>query len=159
MTTNCDDVIDSRAIIARIEEMENEREDLESEILECEAAVVEAEDEFRGEEGPARRAAESLENARAALKYWDADYADELRALRALAEEVEPYCADWRDGATLIRDSYFEEYAMELAEEICDTPSTASWPLTHINWEAATAALKMDYTEVDFDGVSYWVRR
>lgn len=137
--TNCDDVIDSRDIITRIEELENEREDMES-------GIEQAEDP------------DDKEFARAALKDWDADYADELRALRSLAEDAEPYCADWRYGATLIRDSYFEEYTMELAEEICGIPGTASWPLTHINWEAAVNELKIDYTEVDFDGVSYWAR-
>jgi hypothetical protein len=60
--------------------------------------------------------------------------------------------------AALIRDSYFEDYARQLAEDIGAIDSKASWPNNHIDWEDATDALKQDYTEVDFDGVSYWIR-
>ena len=89
----------------------------------------------------------------------DSDEREELTALVALAEEASGYAEDWRYGATLIRDSYFEEYARELAEDIGalgnkDIP----WPANHIDWEAACDELKQDYTEVDFDGVAYWIR-
>src|SRR5574343_1100147 len=80
----------------------------------------------------------------------------ELAALRSLAESG--YSADWSYGATLIRDSYFEEYAQELAEDIGAIGKDLPWPACHIDWEAAADALKQDYTSVDFDGVEYWVR-
>lgn len=88
----------------------------------------------------------------------NADEYEELIALRALANEAAGYVADWDCGATLIRDSYFEDYARELAEDIGAINHDASWPNNHIDWEAAADALKMDYTAVDFDGVMYWVR-
>lgn len=84
----------------------------------------------------------------------------ELATLRALAEEGESM-ADWQYGATLIRDSYFVQYAQELADDlgIINSNATAGqWPLYHIDWEAAADELKQDYTEIDFDGVTYWVR-
>ncbi len=82
----------------------------------------------------------------------------ELKALKELAEEAEGYCGDWKYGATLIRDSYFEEYAEQLAEDIGAIQKGASWPNTCIDWEKAADELKQDYTCVDFDGVDYWVR-
>mgnify|MGYP001571676538 CR=1 FL=1 len=68
---------------------------------------------------------------------------------------------EWRgDGypITLIRETYFTEYAQELAEDIGAIGHELQWPLAYIDWEAAASQLKMDYTEVDFDGVTYLTR-
>lgn len=87
----------------------------------------------------------------------DDDERTELAALRRLAEEGEGL-ADWRYGETLIRDSYFTEWAQEYAEDNGAIPEANIWPGSYIDWEAAADALKMDYTSVDFDGVTYWGR-
>lgn len=89
---------------------------------------------------------------------WDdSDEGQELKALKALADEASG-SADWTYGETLIRDSYFEDYARELAEDIGAIPKDLGWPCNHIDWEGATNALKMDYFSVEFDGVEYWIR-
>jgi hypothetical protein len=85
------------------------------------------------------------------------DY-EELKALKALSEEAEAYAPDWRYGATLIRDSYFKRYAEELADDIGAINSDATWPNNCIDWDHAARELQMDYTSVEFDGVTYWVR-
>ena len=82
----------------------------------------------------------------------------ELAQLLALQEEAEGYCPDWKHGATLIRDNYFEEYAQELAEDIGAIDRNATWPMNCIDWKEAARLLQQDYTSVDFDGVEYWVR-
>src|SRR5689334_22116322 len=86
------------------------------------------------------------------------DEAAELKALQSLAEEAEGYAADWKHGETLIRDSYFKTYAQELADDIGAIDANASWPMSCIDWDQAARELQMDYTSVDFDGVTYWVR-
>jgi antirestriction protein len=86
------------------------------------------------------------------------DETAELEALKALAEEGADYAPDWSYGEALIRDSYFVTYAQELADDIGAIDSKASWPLTCIDWEQAARDLRMDYTAVDFGGVTYWVR-
>ena len=74
---NYEDIIDSRDIIARIDDLESyDASDL------------------------------------------DDDEREELKALKELAEEASGYAADWLYGETLIRDSYFKEYAQQLAEDI-----------------------------------------
>lgn len=82
----------------------------------------------------------------------------ELAALEKLAEEASGYAADWEHGEQLIRDSYFETYARELADDICAIDDNAKWPMTCIDWEQAACELQMDYTSVEFDGVTYWIR-
>lgn len=88
----------------------------------------------------------------------DEDERAELVILKALAAEGYYSASDWEYGETLIRDSYFEEYAQELADDIGAINSEATWPNDCIDWERAARELQMDYTSVDFDGVTYWVR-
>ena len=83
--------------------------------------------------------------------------AQELATLKALAGEAEGYASDWTHGETLIRDSYFKEYAEQLAEDTGDIDKNAKWPHTCIDWERAAKELQMDYIAVDFDGVTYWI--
>lgn len=58
---------------------------------------------------------------------------------------------------TLIHDSYFVEYCEELCKEICDIPQDLPGYLV-IDWEATADNLRVDYTSVEFDGVTYCVR-
>ena len=147
--TNQDDMIDSRDVRNRIEELQDERNALVD-------ALEEEKDAFIADDEDSENAVEA---AQTALAEWDAgEEAEELKVLLALQEEAEGYAEDWHHGALLIRGSYFQTYAEELAEEIGAIDRNAKWPLSHIDWEAAAEALKQDYTSVDFDGVEYWVR-
>jgi hypothetical protein len=83
---------------------------------------------------------------------------EELHDLEQFAAELEDYCDDWRHGVTIIRESYFADYAEELAKDIGAISSDDQWPLNHIDWDAAAEALKQDYTSGEFDGVTYWAR-
>lgn len=115
--SNSDDVIDSRDVISRIEELE------------------------------AMEAADMSE-----------DETSELAALKSLADDASGYAADWQYGEALIRDSHFKEYAQQLAEDIGAISADATWPNNCIDWEQAARELRMDYTSVEFAGVTYWVR-
>jgi hypothetical protein len=126
--SNRDDVIDSRDVIARLEELTEERQ-----------ALADADD------------------ATADLEAWGAENGEELAALHALSDEASGY-ADWTYGASLIRDSYFEEYAQELADDIGAIDRNANWPLNCIDWKRAARELRMDYRAVEFDGVTYWIQ-
>jgi len=99
-----------------------------------------------------------LETQRDEGNDYGEDEAAELASLQVLASAGESASADWHYGETLIRDSYFEDYARDTAESIGAIQSDAGWPMDYIDWPAAADALKMDYTSVDFDGVTYWVR-
>lgn len=131
--TNSEDIIDSRDVIARIEWLEGELEST-----------------YEG--------ADTDVDFDTWLEQDDSDEARELKALRSLAEEAEGYCSDWQHGEALIRDSHFEEYAKQLAEDIGAISGEEKWPCSCIDWERASDELKQDYTSVEFDGVTYWTR-
>jgi hypothetical protein len=82
----------------------------------------------------------------------DTELADEITRL---SEEGIEY---WEHGAMLIRDSYFTEYAQQLAEDCGMIPDGLSWPLTCIDWDLAARELQDDYFTVEFMGVTYWTR-
>ena len=84
---------------------------------------------------------------------------DYLRAVARLEEDLGTSLERAaQDEPTMIHEDYFENYAMQLAEDLGLLEEAAAWPACHIDWEAAAESLKMDYTEVDFDGNSYFIR-
>ena len=83
---------------------------------------------------------------------------DEWADLVALADEAQSYSDDWLHGATLISDSYFVEYAQQVAEDAGYVQDAYGWPHRHIDWEEAAEELKYDYSCVHFGGETYWVR-
>ena len=156
--TNLDDIIDSRDIIKRISELEDERDDLVTERDDAKEAYEDACKNLERANDWEDLKAAAIEAERDLASYDEEGDGQELKALQALADQAEGYSDDWTHGATLIRDSYFREYAQDLADDIGAIPKDAGWPSTCIDWEQATDELKQDYTSVDFDGVDYWVR-
>ena len=142
---NMEDILDSRDVIARRDELKEERE-----AIYC-CAEFSTGSRVHDEEC----GAEAKDAAKRELKQWDEDYGDELRALEAFIAEGSP---SWEDGETLIRESYFEDYAQELADDIGAIPRDVAWPYTCIDWERAARELQYDYTGADFDGVTYYYR-
>lgn len=117
------DLIDSRQVMARVEELTSQH------------------DEYH--------------NAEEGVTWTDEDQA-ELITLEALVKQGEAL-EDWVHGVTLVRYSYFTEYARDYAHDLeyvkGDNPL-----LDHIDWESWADALHQEYTELDFNGVEYFAR-
>lgn len=161
MPDNTDDIIDSRDVISRIDDLdarlacdhcgepvEPAPRDLDTgagAVWVHTSGAVHCDDDDTGESA-------SLSDP------LDNDESAELDALRKLAEDGADYCPDWEHGTELVRDSYFKDYAMQFAEDIGAISSDAAWPRYAIDWNAAAADLRVDYTALDFDGVTYWAR-
>ena len=124
MINNYQDIIDSRDVMERIDELESIIED-----------AGDTDEEL--------------------CKF--SDEIEELKSLKALAEQASD-SPDWKYGEGLIRESYFEDYARELAEDCGMISGEENWPLNCIDWEEAADQLKVDYFDVDFGGVSYYIR-
>lgn len=93
----------------------------------------------------------------------DADDDSEFAAIHEFLDEVKGYGGDeqWRGDwypVSFIRESYFEEYAQELAEDIGAVNKNATWPNNHIDWEAAAKDLLQGYSSVEISGVTYYYR-
>lgn len=88
----------------------------------------------------------------------DPDELEELETLIAFRDEVSPYASDWEYGETIVADDYFTEYARQMAEDIGAIDRDAEWPARHIDWDAAADELKQDYSEIDYDGRTWWTR-
>lgn len=131
--SNADDIIDSRDVIAHIDE-------LREALFDTHQAEGGCDSEFE-----------------AWLSGNSSEEAEELRILEALAEEGEAYAPDWEYGETLIRASYFTEYAEELVKDTEGLPRELPAYIV-IDWEATAENLKVYYTEIEFDGVAYLIR-
>ena len=169
--SNSEDYLDVRDIIERFEELEEEREGLASNVEEAKEAEAAAEIFYNELDEPTEEAKEEAQgtwdyaqvetsDARKALEEWDDDYKDELDTLGNLLSELcgnggdHQWKGDWYP-VTLIRDSYFEESMDDMLEDIGAMPKDIPCYLTiTVDYDA----LKMDYTSVEFDGVTYWYR-
>jgi hypothetical protein len=88
----------------------------------------------------------------------DDDEAEAREILAAIEELESEGITDWQYGEALIREDYFTEYARQLADDIGAVNADAEWPNSYIDWERAAEALKQDYTEVEYRGVTYYMR-
>lgn len=136
--TNGDDVIDVRDVMARVEELEITLED---------AQPMDDDERILSADG-----SEDL-----------TEQSEEFQRLTALLSDLEGNGGDeeWRGAwypLTLVRDSYFEDFARDEAEQLDLIKSDSRWPYTCIDWEEAAEELKQDYSTVEFDGVIYWYR-
>ncbi len=155
---NMHDILDVRSLIERYEELETELLDCFNEQQENEGFTVSDDSE---------EIYQATDGEDALFTHWLSDCrleeALELHSLKAILEDLkgnggdEQWRGDWYP-ITLIRDSYFTEYAQELAEECGMVDPKASWPTRCIDWEQAADELKTDYTSTEIDGVTYWYR-
>ena len=129
---NGQDVMDSRDVLERVEELETEIEDL---------------DGSESDLGDFVSLADDIEGLKA-----------ELKPIKAFADELTDATAEAIHGEPVIRDSFFTAYAQDLAEDVGVLPALTAWPMNCIDWDEAASELKVDYTEVEFDGVSYFIR-
>ena len=81
---------------------------------------------------------------------------DELNMLTLVVVEGRSLTSEW-DKERLINDRHLLTYVKELAVYL-KPMDTDSWPYCHINWEAAAAAFKNDYTEMCIDGNLFFIR-
>lgn len=161
-----EDIIDSRDIVSRFEELEGEREDLAQEEEDAKEAAEEAQEAVNDAEesddmdslrSASIEAEEAYTAAQKALAEWDEENGEEFEALKEINDEGESNFPDWKDGATLIRDDYFTEHAEEMVKDIGDMPRDIP-SYIEIDWEATAANLKADYSTIEIDGTDYYCR-
>lgn len=165
------DVLDSRDIEARIDELESERSDWEDErkewdelveqirVIENEKTVFESSDdpedpdaEFPGQ-GELDRLQDELDNMHEPDDEFE--YQDELDTLVEMRDEVGS--SEWTYGLTLVHESYWVEYVEEFVKDIGDIPHNVP-SYIEIDWEATASNIKVDYAEVTVENETYFYR-
>ena len=128
--SNHDNVIDSRDVIERIEELESIQAELVQQL--SDGLISEAD-----------------------MLIFDKEQGKELDMLRALADECIDLAADWEYGETLIRRDHFEKYMDEMVDDCYEIPKNLPyWMSITLDYDA----LEQDYASVDFDGQEYLIR-
>lgn len=125
-----DDLFDSREVIERIAELESLAETMSDE--------------------------EETQEARAgAYEEYDAD---EYAALIEFRDEYDGQFGDsFEDGITFIHEDYFTDAMKELCEDVGYLPEgTPDWLV--IDWDETADNLRVDYSEAEFRGSTYWAR-
>jgi hypothetical protein len=140
-----DDVIDSRDIDERIEEL---RSDLDGTPF--------ADGDYSAQE--LKTIYEETPFAWQKVVEYDTDYVEELIAFLEFKENGESATSEWSYGAMFINDTYFKEYAQDLADQIGVVDTNASWPANCIDWDQAADELKSDYTVMEVGGFTYLTR-
>jgi hypothetical protein len=160
LTHSSHDVLDSRDIIERLNELQDELDDLEFFVAEADDEIdnwVEPDEPDEATDAELEKLKQNKLDAQSRLDDWLKENEEEYNALKALDDDASDYC-DWVHGETLIHEDYFTKYAEELASDIGAVDRNASWPLNHIDWDAAAEQLKDDYTPVDFYSSTFYVR-
>jgi len=81
----------------------------------------------------------------------------ERNEILALKEEVDGYSGDtFEDGVQLISERGFTEHVQELLRDTGEVPDLPWY--VEVDWDATANHLRVDYTEVDFQGTTYLFR-
>lgn len=93
------------------------------------------------------------------LEYWD-DELETIEEINKVEEEVDNYSADsFEFGTTLIAKSDFTEFCKEDLEDCGLLPKDLPYFIeNNIDWDGVADNLMVDYTEVEYLGVTYLFR-
>jgi hypothetical protein len=167
-----DDIIDSRDVIARLEEFQDEFDLLES-------ALEDAKDEYDQHktsksstdelplseeekfEETLEELQEAIDEAQEALDQFNQSFdKDELDTLVEANNDAD-HAPDWIHGTPLILERYFTDYIKDLIGDCYEEPKGLdSWPWNNMtmDWEAAAEEAKADYFDVEVEGYTYFIR-
>jgi len=125
---------------ADIEYLNSEYDELCDELAEIEADEGATDEEYRAKE-------DGVSNKRREIEFWKNDNQERLDDLTQCLKDMEDY-----GGDTLIKEDSFTDYVIELADSV-DIPN---WIV--VDWEATAENVAMDYTVVEFEGETWYMR-
>ena len=146
--TGREDILDSRDISERIEELTKLRDEIRFE-NELPDWINQDEDGYKDDD-----------DGKIGLKWdelWDCTpEGEELEELVNFCDLFDGW-REWKDGMEFIADDHFEDYARQYAEEIGAISGEERWPCSHIDWQKAAEDLQTDYTSAELFGETFWV--
>jgi len=164
-----EDILDSRDVISKFDDLTETKEELESEVSLAQEELDRLrtklhrsvnEDEMCELLEEVEEAQEDLDTAQAALEDFldDSDY----KLWEQLVEEGKD-SPDWSYGEVLILSTYFVEYTEQFVNDCWELPkemNSGKWPFNHLtfDWESAAEELNSDYYEIELGGYTYYIR-
>jgi len=91
------------------------------------------------------------------IQNWKEDWLDEIAEICEIEKIEDELGSEFEYGVTLIHEDYFEEYTEELLID-CGYISKDFPSWIEIDWEATANNVKQDYTEVEYQGETYYGR-
>ncbi len=91
------------------------------------------------------------------IQNWKEDWEDELKEIEEINKIEDELGSEFEYGVTLVHEDYFEEYTEELLTD-CGYISKDFPSWIEIDWEATANNVKQDYTEVEYQGETYYGR-
>lgn len=151
-----EDVIDSRSLSSRLEELEKERSGLDEAVEALETQLAFAQINNPGDTEAIETLEEEIATARDAVETWDAsEEAAEAQSIKSLEEEVDS--GEWKDGLALINKKHWTDYVQEMLEDTGDIPKDFPGYIV-IDWDATADNVAQDYATVEWNGDTWYYR-
>lgn len=152
-----DDIIDSRDMYKRQDELERLESDRDDATAEYESALTDYNLALQGDGDETGELKEALDRAAEAMKEAQDAFgeieAEELEILKTAENEIDGYM----HGTTLIHETHFKEYAKSYARDVVGiNRDDYQWPLNCIDWDEAAEQLRSDFSEVIINGETYY---
>jgi hypothetical protein len=149
------DVFDSRDLIEY-------KTFLESELLDAYTNWAEDVNEYKDEDTEDVLIPDTLDEADfiddEAFTMGNEELIEELNEIKQFCEELEDY-GDFEHGEAIISEDYFTDYVEDLVKGLGYlTDNLPGFIEDNIDWDGVAEDLKVDYTEVDYNGTTYLMR-
>ena len=90
------------------------------------------------------------------IESWKEDFEDELKEIEEIDDIETELGSEFEYGVTLVDVDEFTDYCEELVSDIGDLPKDLpSYIANNIDWEGVAEDLKVDYSEVTYQGSNY----
>lgn len=91
------------------------------------------------------------------IQDWKELWSEELDTIERINSVEDAVGSEFEDGVTLIEEDEFEDYCRDLIEE-CGYISKDFPSWIEIDWSRTTDNIRIDYSEVEYQGTTYLFR-
>lgn len=94
------------------------------------------------------------------IDFENEDFYDEFEIQIGEYEEVKSFCEEVENyrGETIIHEGDFEDYCRDFVEECYDLSGVPDFVKDNIDWDGVAEDIKSDYSAVEYDGETFYVR-
>ena len=144
-----ENIIDTRDLQDRIDELNDDIDTLDNEISELSEEIDDLDENDPDDKNEIDLKLDDIEDKQGQIE----DLQEELSMLLDVKSEV----PEFSHGETLIHENYWVEYVQDLCED-CGYISRDFPHWIAIDWDATADNVAMDYSTIELDGNTYYFR-